>query len=107
MFKFFSTLRSRLILITILTAVPGILLLLQAGYKQRATSIQDAQEEVINLAKVAASVERLMVDNAKSCLLTIAHLPTLREQKYDECNYIFWHMFEEHFEYYSDRKSVV
>lgn len=101
MFKFFSTLRSRLILITILTAVPGILLLLQAGYKQRANSIQDAQEEVIHLAKVAASVERLMVDNAKSFLLTIAHLPTLREQKYDECNYIFWHMFEEHFEYYS------
>ncbi len=101
MFKFFSTLRSRLILITILTAVPGIFLLIQAGVKQRDQAIQDAQAEIIQLAKVASSVERLMVDNAKSFLLTIAHLPTIREQRYDECNFIFWHMFEDHFEYYS------
>jgi len=101
MFKFFSTLRSRLILITILTAVPGIFLLIQAGVKQRDQAIQDAQAEIIHLAKVASSVERLMVDNAKSFLLTIAHLPTIREQRYDECNFIFWHMFEDHFEYYS------
>lgn len=101
MLRFFSTLRSRLILITILTAVPGIFLLLQAGLRQRNQAIQDAQEEVIHLAKVASSVEELMVDNAKSFLLTIAHLPTVREQRYDECNFIFWHMFEDHFEYYS------
>ena len=101
MFKFFTTLRSRLILITILTAVPGIFLLIQAGLKQRDQAIQDTQAEIIHLAKVASSVERLMVDNAKSFLLTIAHLPTIREQRYDECNFIFWHMFEDHFEYYS------
>ena len=34
MLKFFSTLRSRLILIIILTAVPGILLLVQVGLNQ-------------------------------------------------------------------------
>lgn len=101
MFKFFSTLRSRLLLITILTAVPGIFLLIQAGVKQRDQAIQDTQAEIIHLAKVASSVERLMVDNAKSFLLTIAHLPTIREQRYEECNFIFWHMFEDHFEYYS------
>lgn len=101
MLRLFSTLRSRLLLITILTAVPGIFLLLQAGLRQREQAIQDAQEEVIHLARVASSVEELMVDNAKSFLLTISHLPTVREQRYDECNYIFWHMFDEHFEYYS------
>ncbi len=101
MLRFFSTLRSRLILITILTAVPGIFLLIQAGLRQRDQAIQDTQAEIIHLANVASSVERLMVDNAKSFLLTIAHLPTIREQRYDECNFIFWHMFEDHFEYYS------
>ncbi len=101
MLRFFSTLRSRLILITILTAVPGIFLLIQVGLRQRDQAIQDTQAEIIHLANVASSVERLMVDNAKSFLLTIAHLPTIREQRYDECNFIFWHMFEDHFEYYS------
>lgn len=101
MFKYISTLRSRLILITILTAIPGILLLLQAGINQRNQAIRAAQNEVTHLANVASSVEELMVDNAKSFLLTVTHLPTVREQRYDECNFIFWHLFEEHFEYYS------
>jgi signal transduction histidine kinase len=101
MLKLFSTLRSRLILIIILTAVPGILLLVQVGLNQREAAKQDTLDEVIHLAEVASSVEALMVDNAKSFLLTVSHLPTVREQNYDECNAIFWHMFEEHFEYYS------
>ncbi|HSM25573.1 MAG TPA: cache domain-containing protein, partial [Anaerolineaceae bacterium] len=101
MFKFISTLRSRLLLITILTAIPGILLLLQAGINQRNQAILSAEREVIHLANVASSVEELMVDNAKSFLLTVTHLPTVREQRYDECNFIFWHLFEEHFDYYS------
>ena len=101
MLKYISTLRSRLILITILTAIPGIFLLLQAGINQRNQAIRAAQNEVTHLANVASSVEELMVDNAKSFLLTVTHLPTVREQRYDECNFIFWHLFEEHFEYYS------
>lgn len=99
--KFFSTLRSRLILIIILTAIPGILLLVQVGYAQREAAKQDTLDEVIHLAKVASSVESLMVDNAKSFLLTVSHLPTVREKRYDECNDLFQHMFEEHFDYYS------
>lgn len=99
--KFFSTLRSRLILIIILTAIPGILLLVQVGYAQREEAKQDTLDEVIHLARVASSVEALMVDNAKSFLLTVSHLPTIREKNYDECNSLFQHMFDEHFEYYS------
>ena len=99
--RIFTSLRSRLVLIIILTAVPGILLLLQVGYNQREAAKQDTVTEVIHLAKVASSVESLMVDNAKSFLLTVSHLPTVREKEYDECNAIFQHMFEDHFEYYS------
>ncbi len=101
MLKFFSSLRSRLALIIILTAVPGILLLVQVGVNQREAAKQDTLNEVIHLAEVASSVESLMVDNAKSFLLTVSHLPTVREQRYEECNAIFRHMFEEHFDYYS------
>lgn len=101
MLKILSTLRSRLILIIILTAVPGILLLVQVGVNQREAAKQDTLAEVIHLAKVASSVESLMVDNAKSFLLTVSHLPTVREKKYAECNAIFQHIFEDHFDYYS------
>ncbi len=101
MLKIFSSLRSRLVLIIILTAVPGILLLVQVGINQREAAKQDTMDEVIHLARVASSVEALMVDNAKSFLLTVSHLPTVREKNYDECNAIFRHMFEDHFDYYS------
>lgn len=101
MLKFFSSLRSRLALIIILTAVPGILLLVQVGVNQREAAKQDTLNEVIHLANVASSMEALMVDNAKTFLLTVSHLPTVRERDYEECNSIFRHMFEDHFEYYS------
>ncbi len=101
MLKYFSSLRSRLALIIILTAVPGILLLVQVGVNQREAAKQDTLNEVIHLAKVASSVEGLIVEDAKSFLLTVSHLPTVREREYEECNAIFRHMFEEHFDYYS------
>jgi signal transduction histidine kinase len=101
MLKIFSSLRSRLALIIILTAVPGILLLVQVGVNQREAAKQDTLDEVIHLAKVASSVEALIVEDAKSFLLTVSHLPTVRERDYEECNAIFRHMFEEHFDYYS------
>ncbi len=66
MHNFLTSLRSRLVLIIILTAVPGILLLVQVGVNQREAAKQDTLAEVIHLAKVASNVESLMVDNAKS-----------------------------------------
>lgn len=99
--RFFSSLRSRLILMVVLTTIPGILLLVQTGIDQRNQAMRAAQEEVIHLGQLASKMQAVMVENVKAFLLTLAHLPTLREQNISGCEDLFSHLVEEHFDYYS------
>ncbi|NTW44970.1 MAG: hypothetical protein HGB14_11205, partial [Anaerolineaceae bacterium] len=99
--KFFFTLRSRLMLIIILTSIPGILLLLLTGLEQRQQAIQDAQDEVLHLGRVATKMQSELIYNARSFLVTIAHLPTIRTGDMEGCQEILSHLIGEHFNYYS------
>lgn len=99
--KFFSSLRSRLILLVVLTAIPGIILLLRTGLEQRQHAIQDAQEDVTYLGRMASTMQAVMVDNVKAFLLTLAHMPALREQDVAGCRDLFTHLVDDHFGYYA------
>lgn len=99
--KFFSTLRSRLILMIVLTSIPGIFLLVNEGINQRKQAVEAAEAEVIHLEHVASNMEALMVENVKAFLLTLSHLPSLQDNQYFDCRGIFSHLVAEHFYYYS------
>jgi len=99
--KSFFTLRSRLMLIIILTSIPGILLLWLTGLEQRQQAIQDAQDEVIHLGRVATKMQSELIYNARSFLVTIAHLPTIRTGDMIGCQEILTDLIGEHFNYYS------
>ncbi len=101
MLKVFSTIRSRLTLIIILTSLPGIIFLYEMGLNQRTQAITAAEEEVVHLSHVASKMQVGMVDNVKAFLLTVAHMPSIRQEDMTECEEYFSHMVSEHFQYYS------
>jgi len=101
MVKLLSSLRSRLILLVVLTSIPGIIFLVQTGLYQRNHAMQATEAEVIHLAQVASNVQSVMLTNVKSFLITLAHLPTLRSGDLTECQGTYSHLVEEHFQYYS------
>jgi len=101
MSKVFSTIRSRLILIIILTSLPGLIFLYQTGLNQRKQAIAAAEAEVVHLGRVASKMQVGMVDNVKAFLLTVAHMPSVRNNEMSDCQEFFTHMVSDHFKYYS------
>lgn len=99
--KFFTSLRSRLILLIILTSIPGIFLLLQKGLEQRNRAMRAAGEEVQHLGQIASNTDEVMVEMVKGFLLTVAHTPSIQAKNMDDCKGIFTHLFNEHYNYFS------
>ena len=66
--KIFSSLRSRLILLVIITLIPSILFLVRGSYEQREQARISAQNEVIHLGRVASKMQSEMVENVKAFL---------------------------------------
>ena len=90
-----------MILIIILTSLPGIIFLYELGLRQRTQAITAAEEEVVHLSLVASKMQVGMVDNVKAFLMTVAHMPSIRQEDMTECEEYFSHMVSEHFQYYS------
>ena len=101
MSKFFFTIRSRLMLIVLLTALPGILLLWLTGLEQRRQAVQTTQDEIVSLTMVATNMQSELIYNVQSFLQTLAHLPTIRTEDMTGCQEILSHLVGEHFNYYS------
>lgn len=101
MLKLFATIRSRLILIIVLTSLPGLIFLYEASLTQRKQAIVSAEKEVIHLSRVASKMQVGMVDNVKAFLMTVAHMPSIRANNMSDCQEFFSHMVTDHFKYYS------
>lgn len=99
--KFFTSLRSRLILLIILTSIPGIILLLQKGLEQRSRTMRAAVEEVQHLGQIASNTDEVMVEMVKGFLLTVAHTPSIQAGDMSDCQGVFTHLFTDHYQYFS------
>lgn len=99
--RFLNTLRSRLILLAVLSAIPGSLFLTQTALEQRQREMHSVESEVIHLSNLASSTQELMVESVEAFLLTLSHLPTLQQQNMSECQEILSHLVEDHFKYYA------
>lgn len=85
----------------ILALIPGILLMVRTGLRQRQEAIAAAQEEVVHLGRVASTTQDVMVSTMKAFLQTVAHLPSIRRGDMTDCQDIFSHLVTEHYEYYA------
>ena len=101
MAKLFTSLRSRLILLVILTSIPGILVMVRSALDQRQQAIQSARQEIVYLEHMTSNMQTLLVDNVRSFLLVISHLPADIINDSSACSEILAHVVSEHFDYYS------
>ena len=99
--RLFTSLRGRLILLIILTSIPGIILLLQKGLEQRNQAMRAAEDEVQHLGIIANNTDEVMVDMVESFLLMVSHSPTIRQSDMSDCLNIYSHLAVEHYQYFS------
>lgn len=73
--RLFSSLRVRLIVLVLLSALPALGLALYTGLEQRRQAASAAQESALRLARLTANTQETLVDNTRPLLSTLAKLP--------------------------------
>jgi HAMP domain-containing protein len=80
MIKFLSlSIRTQLLLIVLIAALPAAGIIIYSGFKQRAHAVEDARTEMQKLAAIIASEQRTRAASAEQLLKTIAQLPEVKK----------------------------
>lgn len=86
---FLSSLRTRLVLLVLLSVVPAIGLILYTASAQRRAATLEAQENTLQLVRLAANNQRQVVEGTRQLLTILAKLPVVRKGKSPECDRLF------------------
>lgn len=87
--SFWSSLRTRLLLLVLLAIVPALGLILYTASAQRHAAEREAQEDALRLAKSIAANEGQVNEGARQLLTALAQLPSVQEGNWAECNQLF------------------
>jgi PAS domain S-box-containing protein len=73
-----TSLRSRLLLLVLLTLLPALILILYTNAEQRQSAVLDAQADAVRLVRLVAANEAQLTEVTRQLLLLLAQLPEVR-----------------------------
>jgi len=94
MIKFASSLRGRLIALVLLVLLPAFAVILFTDQRHRASIATQVQKSALGSARVIATEQRRIFENAHQLLITLARLPQIREQNRVACEKILVGLLE-------------
>jgi HAMP domain-containing protein len=77
------SIRSQLLLIVLIAALPAASFIVSSGIDQRARAFRDAREDVGKLASIIASEQRYRVAAAQQLLMMLGQLPDVKDRRPD------------------------
>lgn len=80
------SLRVRLILIVVIAAVPALGLIFYNTLEQRKSAINEAHEDALRLARIAAHLHEEIIQDTRIILTTLAQVPEVRDKDLKKCN---------------------
>jgi signal transduction histidine kinase len=83
--KRFASLRSRLLVLVLVAVLPAFALTLYTNLEQRRAAAAAAQEEALRIARIAASEQNGVFQDARRVLFTLAHLREVRTLNAQAC----------------------
>lgn len=93
--KLLTSLRSRLLFLVFLTLLPGLGLTLYHTGKQRQSAANAAQEEALNLVRIIAREQHVLIEGAHQLLSVLARLPDSHYADPVACGNLFSDLVEE------------
>lgn len=96
------SLRSRLILVVLLTVIPMIALTLYTASEERRRESVQVQMSVMPLASLIALQEDNLINTTRQLLIALAHFPGLADGEATACNALFAGLREKHYERYAN-----
>jgi len=94
MIRFASSLRARLIAFVLLAVLPAFGVILFTDQRHRASIAEQVQKNALGSARVIATEQRMIFENAHQLLITLARLPQLREGNAAACKKILAALLE-------------
>ena len=94
-----ASLRTRLLLLVLLAAIPALGLTLYTNLEERQLRKALVQEHAMRLSRlVSADYERL-IEDARQLLVSLARLPAVRDRNHAACNALFADLLTQHSSY--------
>src|SRR5437879_12229339 len=83
--KRLASLRSRLLVLVLVAVLPAFALMLYTHLEHRRAAVAVAQEEAFRIARIAASEQNDVFQDARRVAFTLAHLPAVRPPNDQPC----------------------
>src|SRR5262245_44545043 len=94
-----ASLRTRLLLLVLLAAIPALVLTLYTNLEERQLRKALVQEHAMRLARlISADYERL-IEDARQLVVSLARLPAVRDRNRTACNALFTDLLTQHASY--------
>jgi PAS domain S-box-containing protein len=107
----FNSLRTRLLALVILSALPALALVAFSGWELRKQAAEDVQNDSLRVARLAATRHQALVDGTRRMLITLAQVEAVHSGSPDECSAFLRHLIASYPEYSSlsvaNRQGVV
>ncbi len=85
----FSSLRTRLMLLIFLAALPVFGLTLYNGFREREAAARAVQEDALRVARLAAFSQARQIEGARQLLTALSHLPEVHSGDWAACSTLF------------------
>lgn len=87
--RLFSSIRSRLVLLVLLGAIPSLILALHASLSFYHAARQQAQQETLQVARTVCVNQDRLIDETRQLLLALSRLPEVRGDNRSACQSLF------------------
>jgi PAS domain S-box-containing protein len=93
---FFSSLRSRLLLLVLLSVVPALGLILYTALEQWRLATAQVPEHALRLTQIISSNQERLIEGARQLLVTVARLPEVQGGESSACSRLFADLLKQH-----------
>ena len=84
--RILNSLRSRLLLLVLISALPALILTLYTGLDQRRQAADTAKQDALRLARLAASNQAFLIESSRQLTAILSNLPQISSGQPAECS---------------------
>ncbi len=99
MYRFFFSLRFRLILLVLLAVIPALALTFYTGLEQRAVAAYHAKEEALRIVRLVSANQNQIVEKTHQFLFFLSRFPKVHSLNPSSCSILFADLLRQHSEY--------
>jgi PAS domain S-box-containing protein len=89
MSRFFSSLRSRLVILVVVAVVPALAQMIFSSIERKREAARNVQRDAQRLARLASASQERLTEGARQLLLALSRLPEVRRADTEACNKLF------------------